>query len=116
MDCHGPQMANDKPLLAWMLTNSVCPSGLNVAPANSSLKRLAPVLDLLDNITVSRRGTLVLCEDNVNDNFVRALTPSGRLSDIALNRLIYPPGSCPSGSATVVADPWDRMPGGVSPR
>jgi secreted PhoX family phosphatase len=51
------------------------------------------VLDLPDNITVSRRGTLVLCEDNVNDNYVRALTPSGRLSDIALNRLISSTGA-----------------------
>jgi secreted PhoX family phosphatase len=51
------------------------------------------VLDLPDNITVSRRGTLVLCEDNVNDNYVRALTPRGRLSDIALNRLISSTGA-----------------------
>ena len=41
--CHGPQMANDIPREAWMLTNSVSPSGLNVAPANSSLNRSAPV-------------------------------------------------------------------------
>ena len=32
----GPQIANVIPALAWMLTNSVCPSGLNVDPANSS--------------------------------------------------------------------------------
>ncbi len=33
---HGPQMANVTAWAAWMLTNSVPPSGLNVAPANSS--------------------------------------------------------------------------------
>ena len=44
-------------------------------------------LDLPDNITTSKHGTLVVCEDNVNDNFVRGLTPEGQLWDIALNRL-----------------------------
>lgn len=44
-------------------------------------------LDLPDNITTSRRGTLVVCEDNVDDNYVRGLSPGGELFDIALNRL-----------------------------
>ena len=39
---HGPQMANVIPRDAWMFTNSVSPSGLNVEPANSSSKRSAP--------------------------------------------------------------------------
>ena len=45
------------------------------------------VLDLPDNITTSPRGTLVLCEDNKDDNFVRGLSRGGQLWDIALNRL-----------------------------
>jgi uncharacterized protein len=45
------------------------------------------VLDFPDNVTTSPRGTLVVCEDNVNDNFLRGLTRGGRLFDIALNRL-----------------------------
>ena len=45
------------------------------------------VLDFPDNITVSRRGTLVLCEDNTDDNYVRGLSRGGQLWDIALNRL-----------------------------
>ncbi len=45
------------------------------------------VLDLPDNVTTSHRGTLIICEDNVNDNFVRGLTREGELFDIALNRL-----------------------------
>lgn len=44
-------------------------------------------LDLPDNITTSPRGTLVVCEDNVSDNFIRGLSPSGEIWDIALNRL-----------------------------
>ena len=45
------------------------------------------VLDLPDNITTSNDGTLVVCEDNINDNYIRGLTPEGELFDIALNRL-----------------------------
>jgi secreted PhoX family phosphatase len=47
------------------------------------------VLDFPDNVTVrGNRKTLVLCEDNVNDNYLRGLTPDGRLSNIALIRLV----------------------------
>jgi hypothetical protein len=46
------------------------------------------VLDFPDNVTTSPAGTLVLCEDNVDDNFVRGLAQNGRLFDIALNRLV----------------------------
>lgn len=44
-------------------------------------------LDFPDNITTSPRGTLVLCEDSTGDNYLRGLSPSGKLWDIALNRL-----------------------------
>jgi uncharacterized protein len=53
----------------------------------------ANVLDFPDNVTVSRNGTVVLCEDNVNDNFIRGLTQQGRLVDIALNRLFSSTGA-----------------------
>jgi uncharacterized protein len=46
------------------------------------------VLDLPDNLTTSRRGTLIVCEDGSNDNYVRGLTRGGRIFDIALNRLV----------------------------
>ena len=36
------------------------------------------VLDLPDNITTSKNGTLVVCEDNVSDNFIRGPDPQGR--------------------------------------
>jgi secreted PhoX family phosphatase len=51
------------------------------------------VLDLPDNITHSARGTIVICEDNVNDNYVRGLTRGGELFDIALNRLVSSTGA-----------------------
>jgi secreted PhoX family phosphatase len=46
------------------------------------------VLDLPDNVTTSRRGTLIVCEDNTQDNYVRGLTRGGQIFDIALNRLV----------------------------
>ena len=51
------------------------------------------VLDLPDNVTTSRRGTLVLCEDSSGDNYLRGLTRQGALFDIALNRLVDAGGS-----------------------
>jgi secreted PhoX family phosphatase len=46
------------------------------------------VLDLPDNVAARRDGgAIVLCEDNVDDNYVRGLTARGELFDIALNRL-----------------------------
>ena len=44
-------------------------------------------LDFPDNITTSPRGTLILCEDNTEDNYIRGLTRGGNLWDIALNRM-----------------------------
>jgi secreted PhoX family phosphatase len=42
--------------------------------------------DFPDNITVSERGTLVVCEDSTEDNYLRGLSRGGQLWDIALNR------------------------------
>jgi secreted PhoX family phosphatase len=53
----------------------------------------ADTLDFPDNVTTSPRGTLVVCEDNVNDNYVRGLTARGKLFDIALNRLVGKAGN-----------------------
>jgi len=44
-------------------------------------------------VTASPRGTLILCEDNVNDNFLRGLSRGGQLFDIALNRIVSRTGS-----------------------
>lgn len=45
------------------------------------------VLDFPDNITVSERGTLVVCEDHDQDNYLRGLSRGGQIWDIALNRV-----------------------------
>ena len=50
-------------------------------------------LDFPDNVTTSPRGTLVVCEDNTNDNYLRGLTRQGELFDIALNRLTSSTGT-----------------------
>jgi secreted PhoX family phosphatase len=47
-----------------------------------------PGAGLPDNATTSGRGTLVVCEDNISDNYLRGLTQHGQLFDIALNRLV----------------------------
>ena len=51
------------------------------------------VLDLPDNVTTSRSGTLVVCEDSIGDNFLRGLTRRGDIWDIALNRLVASDGT-----------------------
>jgi secreted PhoX family phosphatase len=50
-------------------------------------------LDLPDNVTTSKQGTLVVCEDGVNDNYIRGLSKRGQLFDIALNRLTSSTGT-----------------------
>jgi len=45
------------------------------------------VLDFPDNVTTSARGTLIVCEDGSNLNFLRGLTRKGELFDIAQNRI-----------------------------
>lgn len=45
----------------------------------------AAVLDAPDNLCVSPRGSLVICEDGDGDNFVRGLTLEGRIFDMAKN-------------------------------
>ncbi len=49
------------------------------------------VLDFPDNVTTSPRGTLVVCEDGGDRNFLRGLTRKGRLFDIAQNRIATQP-------------------------
>jgi len=57
----------------------------------------AATLDFPDNVTTSPRGTLILCEDNVNDNYLRGLTRGGQLFDVALNRLVSQIATLPNG-------------------
>jgi secreted PhoX family phosphatase len=45
----------------------------------------AEVLDGPDNICVSPRGGLILCEDGDDEQYLRGLTPHGEIFDFALN-------------------------------
>src|SRR5690606_37056330 len=47
----------------------------------------ADVLDYPDNITVSPRGGIVICEDGGGEQFIRGLTPDGRIFPFARNTL-----------------------------
>lgn len=43
------------------------------------------VLDMPDNLCVSPRGALVICEDGKNEQFLRGLTRQGQIFDLARN-------------------------------
>lgn len=45
------------------------------------------LLDSPDNITVSPRGGIVICEDGSGGNYLRGLTPDGRIFDLGQNIL-----------------------------
>ncbi len=45
------------------------------------------VLDFPDNVTTSRSGSLVICEDGTEGNFLRGLTSNGVLFDFAQNAI-----------------------------
>ena len=44
-------------------------------------------LDFPDNVTTSKNGTLILCEDHDKNNLLRGLTRRGHIWPIALNRI-----------------------------
>jgi secreted PhoX family phosphatase len=50
-------------------------------------------LDLPDNVTAGRTGSLVVCEDSSGDNYLRGLSPRGAIWDLALNRLVSSTGT-----------------------
>lgn len=91
----------------------------------------ADVLDYPDNITVSPRGGIVICEDGGGEQFLRGLTPRGEIFDLARNALNHTEfaGACfspdgnllfvnimgstrdagPEAGATLaIRGPWDR--------
>ena len=45
------------------------------------------VLDSPDNVTVSPRGGIVICEDGEGEQYLRGLTPDGAIFDIGRNVL-----------------------------
>jgi secreted PhoX family phosphatase len=64
--------------------------GLDIASQTLHMLYESPspnILDFPDNVTSSPRGTLIVCEDGGNFNFLRGLTREGRLFDIAQNKI-----------------------------
>ncbi|MET0728714.1 MAG: alkaline phosphatase PhoX [Acidimicrobiales bacterium] len=51
----------------------------------------AAVLNAPDNITVSPRGGLVLCEDGSGQEFLHGMTPGGAIFPFAENTVVLPP-------------------------
>ena len=45
----------------------------------------ADTLDLCDNMTLAPWGDLILCEDGRGSNYLRGLTPDGKIYDFARN-------------------------------
>jgi secreted PhoX family phosphatase len=45
------------------------------------------VLDYPDNLTVSPRGGIVMCEDGAGEQYLRGLTPTGEIFDFARNTM-----------------------------
>jgi secreted PhoX family phosphatase len=84
-------------------------------------------LDFPDNITTSKRGTLVVCEDSTEGNWLRGLTRDGRLFSIAQNRIgagndefagstfshdgrtLYVNIQASSGLSIAIWGPWGRI-------
>ena len=48
----------------------------------------AEILDMPDNLCVSPRGGLVLCEDGSGIDFIRGLTIDGQIFDFARNNVV----------------------------
>jgi secreted PhoX family phosphatase len=55
----------------------------------------ASVLNNPDNISVSPRGGIVLCEDGSDSEYVHGLTTDGEIFPFALNRIVIPAGGVP---------------------
>jgi secreted PhoX family phosphatase len=78
-------------------------------PASGAFRVLyaSPAPDILnnpDNITVSPRGGIVLCEDGSGLEYLHGLTPDGEIFRFAENNVVVPPGGIPGKPAIAPAD------------
>ena len=69
-------------------------------PASGAMRVVyaSPASDILnnpDNITVSPRGGIVLCEDGSGAEYLHGLTPDGEIFRFAENNMVVPPGGIP---------------------
>ncbi|MGI9621718.1 MAG: alkaline phosphatase PhoX, partial [Acidimicrobiales bacterium] len=78
---------------------------LDLATSTLTLVYESPSLDTLDlpdNVTITPRGTLLLCEDNSPDNYLRGLTRRGDIFDFCKN--VVPGGDEEFAGATFSQD------------
>ena len=67
----------------------------------------SPAADILnnpDNLCVSPRGGIVLCEDGSGEEFLHGLTPEGEIFRFAANNIVVPPGGLPGKPAIAPGD------------
>lgn len=80
----------------------------------------ADVLDGPDNLCTSARGGLIICEDGADGNYLRGLTPDGRIFDFARNlvnkREFAGATFSPDGRTLFVNIQGDLTPGGPGNR
>jgi uncharacterized protein len=78
-------------------------------PASGSMRVLfaspsGQVLDSPDNVTVSPRGGIVLCEDGSGIEFLHGLTQDGQIFRFCQNNVVVPPGGFPDKPAIAPGD------------
>jgi secreted PhoX family phosphatase len=78
-------------------------------PASGAMRVLyaSPATDILnnpDNITVSPRGGIVLCEDGSGLEYLHGLTPDGEIFKFAENNIVVPAGGLPGRPAIAPGD------------
>ena len=84
-------------------------------------------LDMCDNLVIAPWGDLILCEDGLGDQYLRGLTPDGRIYDFARNaqsrraefcgacfspdgRILFVNVQTP-GLTFAISGPWERLRG-----
>jgi secreted PhoX family phosphatase len=78
-------------------------------PASGAMRVLfaSPASDILnnpDNITVSPRGGIMLCEDGSGLEYLHGLTPDGEIFRFAANNIVVPAGGIPGKPAIAPGD------------
>lgn len=78
-------------------------------PASGRMRVLyaSPAADILnnpDNIAVSPRGGIVLCEDGSGVEYLHGLTPDGEIFRFAANNMVIPPEGVPGKAAIAPGD------------
>lgn len=81
-------------------------------PAREAIKLIfespgSSILDAPDNVTVSPRGGIVLCEDGDREpQKLQGLTPAGQLVEVAANNVVFKEGTHPLFKGDFRKDEW----------